>query len=1187
MSLNDTAKTGEEASYALLGGSLFQTYLPDTSCTDIIRNLLENGSASMEQVINPLKVPVRRFIVSNLLNAVNLKPKVIMNLIASVPSVIEYNKSIAITKSSAVLKFYKRDVIARAQSRGNRRAIRSIRSWCEKFRFRGDPEYEFDVDRQVERYLSRTFANYSIDLGPDSARIALSVADENEDADIKTFVEFTADAYLRSQPFFEPVKKFIAQQFTSEYRTEGSVDSKTRRIHRFANYGAKLVAGNPGNLYIYYLIANAFELPVPAPPTGFVRKDIKSVRTNSNVAVASLIESPFDAIITSQITHKLYNELKDIRSVDRTTYAEVARLITSFIAHSQVPLDRPVRRGVTVVKYNISNILANMENKVFYVQYKPKFDMIDNKITRSFTSILIEQENRNKQLESLVQSRNITEIRVPSQITNALLLKNFTQWLYSATRTLSYSGFAPRSDYLPIAIKGKVMMEAAIDVAMRLSEPLVRSTVNRSMSKFLTVCANRSIESIANDNECCRVFENGINSCHQSIADFETNLVKVFNSYASLDLSTGVASRFQEPSVKSPSVRPYFMKYLIRKAVISPEHVPSAVVTSSQFSNTSMSPGLKNKIKEVIDVNMAKLFDTVSDEKYHSMSLSEDHMINELTVIRSMLRTSGHRDLPFNATMAAIELIKLNCFLERRISFGDDQIQIDDFNNYRVPIEFANSLVNNNVLLRPDESGIRGRDYRDCLFNKGILSALLPRARYICKNLGHVFLNTMDNYYITLTNSRLLLDSRLKILQTYDIFIKKVISKIEIFNSSQAYDITRLSLVTPIEEAANFSACIWEDIVSGIPLNLPEAKVPERMKNLMVGLISMHAARWGIDSYNTTGSNFLTFNLGLKGLASRNGVVLSSYFETRDHKKHGKVKPDFKEGLRVILHEFQGADAAINSFFVINQREMCMAVVCQDGNSHYVLGVITPEVPLYVGIDQGEPSIFSDIYEEFPIFDATSLNNDIVMMVNSIGISEGVANRRAQAEFVSISRAFHRESKVVRYVEESDEFLVAIGEVCRFGWSLNNARRVYIMVAAWMIYGGGIERRHLRRLKRELKEFEIKSSEDKKVELIRDMSLVWQWVKSKSIGAGIDINSARVAKIVRSVGKTTDDGGCYITMTAMPQRSVDEVKLKAGTIEPEDIICRISNYLYKSNLLFRAHSEDDFYDEYSDSDDDW
>lgn len=1187
VNLNDTAKTGQEAAYALLGGSLFQTFLPDTSCSDIVRNMLEKGSSNTAMLPDPLKPAVRNFIVGNLLNAVNLKPKVIMNLIASIPSVIEYNKAIAITKSSAVLKFYKRSDIAKAQSKGNRRAIRSIRSWCEMFRFKRELDHKVDVERQVNRYLTSSFANYSIDLGPDSARIALSVSDDDSKADIKTAVEFTADDYLRSQPFFEPVKKFITQQFTAEYKTEGSVDSEERRIKRFANYGARLVAENPSNLYIYYLVANAFELPVPAPPTGFVQKDMKSVRTSSNVAVASMIESPFDALTTSQITHKLYDEVKEICSVDRTTYAEIARLFTSIIANAQVPLDRPVGRGVTIVRYNIDNVLSNMENKTFILRYEPDFSKIDGKITKSFTSILIEQENRNRQIDSLIQSRNIANIRVPSQVTNALLLKNFTQWLYSATRTISYSGFAPRSDYLPIASKGQIMMEASIDVAMKLSEPIVRSAINRSMSSFLDLCSNKCLATIMSSNDCCRSFESCLEACLEQIIQFEVNLDKVFNALSCLDLSNGVASRFQTPSVSAAEVRPYFIQYLMRKAVVSPHYVPSTVVTTSQFADSSMSPGLKSKIRDVIDVNTGKLFDAITDEKYESKSLYEDHVINELIIIRSMLRTSGHRDLPFNATMSALELIKFNCFLERRIHFGNGPVEIDELNDYRVPVDLANKLIENNVLLRPDESGIRGRDYRDCLFNKGILPALFPRARYIYSRLNERFVRTMDNYYLTLINTRLLLDARLKLLQTYDIFIKKIVSKIEIFNASQAYDITRLSLVTPVEEARNFDAIVWDDIVSGFPHNLPDAKVPQSIKTLMVGLVAMHSARWGIDTYDTSGADFLHFNLGLRGLVSRNGVALNSYYETRDHKTNGTVMPDFKEGLRVIMHEYQTVEAAVNSYLVINKREMCMAVVCQDGNSYYVLGVITPEVPLFVGIDKGTPSIMNEVYEDFPVFDATSLNNDIVMMINSISMSEGVAQRRAQAEFVSISRAFHRESKIIRHIEESDEFLVAIGEVCRFGWSLNNARRVYIMVAAWMMYGSDIEKRHLRAVKRKLHEFERISTEDKKVELIRDMSLVWQWVKSKSIGAGINIDSAKVAKMVNSVGRTTDDGGCYVTMTAMPQKSVEEVKFISGTVQPEDMICRVSNYLYRSNLLFKAHDADDFYDDESDSDDGW
>lgn len=1162
-------KKEKDAEKALITGSLLQTTLTDTSGLGIARDLIDSSSIGGSGA----KDPVTREIVNQILTSIrggrNIQPRPIRSMIQSIPDVIEFNKSIAIMKSSAALKFVEKDSIKRAQYLDGRKCRRAISFWLEKFRnFEGKKE-RFSGIALADEIISKVYPSYDIATLKESPRTALAPC--GSPSHIIVTVSFDDSSKLLFQEYKEPEAKFLGAQLSPEFAAEGAASTEQRRFERFTSASARLVATNPSYLGLYYAVASAFKLPCPSLPSATVISAHRSSRNFGASAVSASIPAPYHGITSSVMTNSMWGTLKRQERADRTTYVESARVPAYLMSITPKNTSVVISERSEIYMFNISSLERNCSNPTFDIASIPPQSLIDEKTTKAFSTMLVEENAQMRALDSIINTNDLISTAVDIPTLKGILLSRFTKWLYNTLSSNTSISPTNMPVHIPYSWRKEIMIEAAASVSLGKVSAAGRANISRALSRFLSMTDGMTTARSLTHPEYSPSYQKAILEVSEDINEFRSIFCSVILSLSSLDLDDGLSEYLSSLEASSTEVQEAFIRVLKRNSVTGGLVTPTVVINSNSFADTKMSKEVKKSIKEAV-YSLLQSYTRRASELKRGGTI-HDTTINFLVVLKHMLRPSGHRNTPFNKHMVAIQLVKLTSFINKAIYHGRTEVTIEELDSFRLDKGVVATIIKSNAVIRGETPLTTGEDMRKCLNQEGIPNWAKTRINYILKRLQDVWDPGFINDFNAKRSPTFFQDVLNYVMQTYADVVKDSVDNLAVHHSRVATAVVDNLVCTPVEDASVIFADISGGTLLAHEVDISNYLGSESFNSVLGGLLVAHYNRWGTNGYSSIPQ--------VNDILKANGIFGSDTLSIRSHTESPFDCLTHESDYTLTVSSYMTVYSAANNYLHINRLPGGMAVVAKTKQSVLVIGLIPKGTQTQNTETTDEPHFIEGCITDIPINDIETVAMKLVSLGRRLGGKASAYIGGGEQASVVIQQSYQRMVGAHRTVVDDDPTLVAIAELVRGAWSLDAGIRVLGLFTTWITttITTGVTPRSFRESTRSI--LNMTSSSDSMVRLtaLSAVSAVWEWVKLSNITQGPNIDSQFVLAMVQGVNRKLTSGGAATTFYNMAPKPVSEIVLIRGQLSPEDFIMRASATLFIVPHLIQAEPPEIKYEE--------
>jgi uncharacterized protein YqgV (UPF0045/DUF77 family) len=1149
-------KCEKDSEGALLTGSLIQTNLPDTSGLGVVRRLIDRSTIEGTGVKNPMTKTKIKLILDDLKKARNFSPKPLRILIQAIPEMVEYNKSVAIIKSSAALKFCSRDDIRSTQAKDTRKCKKSIQNWVKYLTTYDGRTSRVSSPMFVTAVLNKCYPSYQLANFSESPRVAITVCENN--AHILSSFEVTENEPITDQTYMEPIAKFLGAQLSPEFSAESTASTRQRRIERFVSEAARLVATNSSLIGIYYSIANAFELPCPLLSRTTVTSIHRSTRNFGFNCTAALAPKPYHALVNSRMSNIMYNKLGGDRRVDRTTYVESVKIPTTITFSRKNRFLNKLSEGVSTLNYVVRDLEINTSNPTLDLTVTPDCDLISDSTTKAFASTMVEENAQARSMESSIFSAGILETVVDSPSVKAIFLNRLESWLYSSI----LSGLQGRSEgnptSVPTAWKSSIYIEATMSVAYKLSNALTRSRIARSIMSFVKGTSGISTFEALKDSRNLTKILNMLHKYPDSINNLDNELLRVGSALSKLDLEDELTAELTSININRPLHLMYLIDTIKRTAVEGGSSSPTVVINCDDFADSKMSKEVKVSIGRAVYMNLQAVLQKSVENSGGIWSDELDPAVNFLTVLRNMLRPSGHRNTPFNKHMVSIQLIKIELFIENCINFNRSKVDTTDLDNYRVPKEVIEEIYKQNAIIRGDPNIIgntmRGTDMRECLGNQGIPSWALNRINYIIRRLASSYTPGFISKSNLMSDRLFFMKVMDGVMHDYNTYIKVAVKNLIIKHHREASRVTSSFLTTPVEDASMISASIDSEMFVGSICSTELFRDNTNFRDILGCLFATHYSRWVTTGYRSDPwVNDILISLGIFG----NSDV------TIPHKDENTIRPGTVESSYMLsFTRYDSKDKAANNYLYVNRLPGGMATCCSDDEYCYLIAII-PKGTMILNTDSTSvPKYYEGSADKVSVLSIKKTLAKLSSISAVLNISSN--SQLATSDFGSlvIQQAYQRMIGARRTIIDNDATLVAIAEIASGTWSAETGLRVLALFSAWISSTGEFSMSNYRSAKRFIRD-KLRSRLAYDRQMIQGASAaVFEWLKLSNIGQGPNINSEKVLSIVKAVGRSPISGGSISAIYNYKPLNAYEVTKSRGDYTVEDFITKAVSALY-------------------------
>jgi hypothetical protein len=1152
--INENLVRPRSAEKTLLTGSLLQTELKDTSGLGAVRVLLEKSSIDQESMKDPMTKERRDKILNSLKMSDNIDIKVVQKLIQAVPEIINYNRTTAIMKSSAALRFVSQKDIARAQLTDTRRCKQSIEEWDDYFTSRPYIGKKIKSSDLTYHIMNKLYPDYRMSRLCDSPRTAIDQSDDI--IHVHTSFEPFNRAKITEQEYKEPIAQFLGVQLTPEITAESTGNTKQREMERFVSVAARLVSTNSSLLYVYNIVANSFRLPCPSLPAGYVVSSHRSSKNFGENAVAAHIPIPYHSLILSKMSNSMYNTLAQQERVDRTTYIEACR-IPSYIKYKYRDIDKYKISGESSsTNYSIRDIELNCANPTFDGICPPDQELVTDKTTGVFMDLLVEENAQARSAADTTFTANITDALKDNATTKAILLTRLEKWLYASINGSIVGEATHCPTEIPIAWKVEVMVEAVCSVSMRMLRPYARTSIQRNLSEFIAFSSGMSTEESLNNPELRNSFIIGIQRTGDSWDELGEQIRRVGTTLSMTDMDDRHKENIGSLTTDEITVKIGIINTLKRLSVTGGTKVPTVVINTDSFADTRMSRTVKNSIRDAVNSLYQGLINRLSRNNYEDGTQMLDCNANFLLIIKNMLRPSGHRNTPFNKHMVMIQLIKFELFIFDKIADNDFDVNMQELNEFRVPIDACNRICSMNSTIGGRVPSTSGEDMRNCLYNEGIPTWAYSRINYILSRLNNKYLGssiTIDN----IMHDNLFMQKLMNyVTSTYNNSVKESVTNLDIRHNRESQVVSGLTTVSPVEESSMIYATVNDGLLMIDEVDLSNRLVSNDYKTLLKNLLSAHYTRWGVNGYSVRGDlNAIVRSTGLKG---------DSELVIRDFNDNPLVSKITTADFTVSLSKYMFEESAAHNYLFINRLPSGMAVMAKDNDDYLVLGII-PRGTEIINTSCVHFPDYAEGFDQAPIVyevKQAAINlGDAIRVMNARGMRHGASGEMAS---IVISQAYQRLIGARATVVNDDDILVALSELVRGAWCNDTGYRAAALLGAWFASNGNPGRRDLTDSSRELIRYASSPDNLTRVELHGSIAAIWQWINLMNIHQGPEIDSIRVTNILRLVGRGMNSGGSPTEIINLSPRSISEVRELLPTTSLRDI------FLNARGILFNA-----------------
>jgi len=1160
-------KSEAEAEKSLITGSLLQTTLPDTSGLGIARELIEKSSIEDGGIIDPMRPAVVKKILSELKRCSNIRPRLVRNLIMEVPDVIEYNKSVAIIKSSAALKFVSQSEIKKSQSSDTYRCSNSIRGWVDYLRLNKDEERRIKSSDFLSACLAKLYPSYSIARMIDSPRTSLIPVKEN--ADILTSMEFTVSDKPLYQEYVEPSAKFLGAQLSPESSAEASYSTTQRRNERFVATAARLVASNTSLIGVYYLVANAFDLPCPSLPSVTVTTGHRSSRNFGLNAVVVTLPVPYHAIISSRMSNTMWATLRNSTSRDRTTFVESAKLGNYLNNISYIKAGSRQSTTPKPVLFNLRDLTDNTANPIFITMASPNFDNVDTKTTKAFTTVIVEENAQANMSESTTMTAGILETLVDSPTTKAILLTRLEKWLMSSINGSLTKRGAPAN--IPDVWKREMFLESAVSVGFNLSSPDVRRATQLGFARFLELTDGRGARDSMEILDAVSHLNSGLNKYSTAFTHLEENIRKVSRALQFLDIDARTSEELGNMSFRYKPCTIAFVKFLKRKGVTGGTTCPTVVINTATFADSKISREVKNKFKSTIDSLLSQYLTKATSDESIMVNAKSDATINTLFLFKNMLRPSGHRGTPFNKHMVAIQLLKLEMFMTRKVDRGDSDTSIAELREYRIERRVSRRIMRNNAVIGGRTSLTSGRDMREALCDEGIPSWMFPRISYLLRkvrsdyvgcNVSEEGLMSNDTYFDTVLTY---------VLEVYNSIVGSVVSNIEIRHLRESEKVGSIELMTPVEDASFIAATISEGPMIAYEVDIVQRLESPTYRDMIANLLLAHYGRWGTNGYTST--------VKVNDILRQFGIFGGSRLDVRSINESAFNSIEHDGEYTISISEYQSRESASHNYLYVNRLPGGMAVVCNDGETNILMSILPMGTQTINTYCTSVPVYFDPDSSEVPVYSIEKLQASMRQLSSVLNVRPRTVMDSGELGSIVLQQAYQRIVGARTTIEDSDHFLVAIAEIARGAWSMEAGMRILGMFAAWFTDVGATNRADYISSMRVIRGRASHPDSTVRLNILSSVSAVWEWVRMTNISAGPSINTDMVLTIVNSVSRDVAAGGGPATIYNMAPISHGGIINNRGVFTLDEFLRDAAALLFsvpyqeEDNLMFEFDSE--------------
>jgi len=1154
----------KDAERNILSGSLLSTSLIDTSGLGIIRELLSKASIDIPSNSDPLTDKIKETILNSIKTSVNFQPLHLRNLIQEIPDVIEYNKSIAIIKSSAAIKFVDKKYIVMAQKKDTRKCKESISFWIRELESYRGFEVRLNSGDYNERLINKLYPDYKICIPKESARVALTLCEE--DPDILTKLEFTADDNINDQTFIEPEAKFLGSQISPEISAESSGSDKQRMKDRFIATAARFVSSNPTMLGLYYVVANSFGLPCPSLSGLSSISSHRSSRNFGKNATSIILPSPYHALIVSRMTNKMWSTLSESERVDRTTYVELAKIGTYLNNVSDVERSYKVKVSSQSLSYKVRNIISNTMNPVFDMYITPKESLIDDHVTRAFTSVIVEEDAQEIAMRSSIMTKNLIESIDDNNIVKAMLLTRLESYIYAVVS----SSKSINSTQVPVSIPAQwqtqLYKEAIYRTSYKLINPMMRARLLRNFSSFIEMTAGSSSKDFRSERSVYQHFRTAADKSSDEIREIEGLSHNLAYAMSCMDLTDDLKTKLSEVSLSVDSNIPHFLDVLKRISITGGVICPTVVINTESFSSVGMSRNLKNTIHEAVYSTIQSYTSIVTDKSINGSELGElrrmDQTINFLNVVKNMLRPSGHRRTPFNKHMVMIQFVKIELFIEDFINSGREVFNEYELDDYRLDEDVVKRIKYLNSVIAGFHGPNRGSDMRECLERQGIPSWASSRIKYIVMKQRDKYKSSEVSKLKILQDDNFMVNILNYVLYTFDIVCSESLGRLEIRSSRESSLIMNLNTQSPVEEAMMIKAVCDNNTLKMNEVNWEDIMCYSDYNKLVVNLLNAHYYRWATSGYNA--------DINMNQIIKSHGLFGTSVLSMRSINESPFTPTIVEDDYKLSISSYMDKDSAIHNYLRINLIPGGMAVIFsdEDGESYYIISVLPKNTETINTISTSKPIYTENDSNYVIVFKLSLAMDNLALHSYKLGFSPLAIKGDKEIVSTMLRQAYQRQVGARNIIEDEDYVLISLSQIVEGSWSNDLSLRVLSMFLAWILNVGEPSRRDLQESTASIKYILQYGTAPQRMKIDTAASVVWRWFKNNRISAGPNIDTARVMRMIETLSKNTVIGGTLTVIYNLPSKSINDVKSLKGSLSFDEFIndsVTIMNYYVVQN----------------------
>jgi hypothetical protein len=695
--------------------TIFKTRLPDTSGNTHLRTLLDSVREGSNYTVpkDPLDRRTCQEIYDILATMDELDLSAINLLLNAVPGVSEYQSFSGILKGTGALKLASRKALRRAQKGDTKSVKDAINFW-----YRTLSECSPATNRNfLESCMELNYPELRVQKFRPSPRLVLKRVMDPSLASIEVTYAGTSSDDIYTASYKEPILKSPSDPTSLSWSSQATGNRTLKDERKFLELLARVISSYPGAEEGLRSISSIFDIIPPKTLSGMRRGAHRTKKNSMKVTDARLILPRYHMYyITSRYLGELQRYLNRNIRADRTTYLVGAESMSYAIHTNYFPIDSTQCNLNSMYYFKIDLDLYNIcfPTSLMVDTTETPNCLREGNLARGMKVEYLEADFENARMFETLDMVHLAgqmDDFVNEEQNNLILggmikvVENYLVSLYSnTTSTILNESSLPRIAKLRTYIIKRAVVSAAINVM----EPIVRTTLSTKVNKYTYNGQKYGLTRSKEFTDFAIKCEYLYTLLPVELTSMTPNIDLEEIVYNIEDFTNILVSTILDMSLLSNNSMVIFFAKEFKASEFSNDH---KVAYRKIFRET---------VRTLFSVYKACRWDEdLIRERYPSpFNMCIDEQIDCLKVLYYIIRSSNHRQSPYNSKSALLEMAKfyeLVGSVSRTYKDLDEELTKQElksilYNDYKnwVPDEDTCNRIRNivNVLGKDHEANI-------------------------------------------------------------------------------------------------------------------------------------------------------------------------------------------------------------------------------------------------------------------------------------------------------------------------------------------------------------------------------------------------------------------------------------------------------------------------------------------------